>query len=352
MGKSRALKNIIFVLVILAICIVVFFAYYIITGKENPLLSVIENLTNNDKEVTDNYNGIYSYKESLNGTKSIFRGCSVTSINYYLLIVNEDFYYYKSSCMGTYNLGKGKVENLDIKLKDDKKNYVINYNDQEFEKDITVNYLEVNNSIANSLDKIDLDSYELILKETEFEGNYYKISSAIEGISSKMTFNFEVLDDGSYQMSITNENEDKENTLYKYNFNSYNNLPVFQPFGKSLIAIERQNKDHKYNYKFKAIGTKGIFYDLDKMFPIKVNNEVLDTNNSIYISYDRSKRYFRLFVGYDDKMCVENSESNKPVYYEFKITYDYKTDNFSTPEYVKTGYENEGCSYVNSYIGR
>ena len=57
-----------------------------------------------------------------------------------------------------------------------------------------------------------------------------------------------------------------------------------------------------------------------------------------------------MFVGFNKKMCVEDSDEHIPVYYEFKLIYNYSKGGFDKPEFVKVGYEDEGCNYISNYV--
>ena len=359
MGKSRLLKNVIFILSIIVICLVVFFGYYFFRHEKNPLISLIEDLNkgkievNNKSQKLDNYNGIYTYKQDLNGTKSIYSGCSITEINYSILIINDKYYTYKNSCMGTYQTGEGNTEDLDIELDEKRNTYVVHYQEKDYPKDFITNSLVLNNDIAQKLKTIDLSSYELILNETEFEGNYYNIEASINGISSGLKFLFNKNDDGFFTIAIT-PGGFSTNILYQYSFRDYNSLPKLYPYGKNVVFLEiDRNKDDntKFAHRFRVINANGVVYSVENMFPIRIDNTLLTMDNSIYIMFDEKVRYFRMFVGYDDKMCVENSESDNITYYEFKLDYNYADKNFDKPEFVKTGREKDGCNYINSYIG-
>ncbi len=354
MKKSKILKNIIYILILLLVCVGIVFAYYYFTGQKNPLLSFVDNIGKNSEEINDNYNGIYTYKESLNGSKFIYNGCSVTNINYYLLIVNDTFYSYKGSCMGTYYLGEGKVSDLEILTTEDNRSYFIKYQDKEYLKDQTTRSLTLNNDIKKNLMNIDLNNYKLILNETEFAGNYYSIAAPVNGISSSIMFKFEPSDTGDFQISLTTNELINSRKLYEYNANNYDNLPDFYPYGKNIVVIEKNHLANKFSYKFKVVSTEGVIYELDKMFPITVDGVQLNPNNSVFVTFDQSSRIFRVLVGNDDKMCQENTDTdtNTITYYEFKITYSYSLNNFTPLEFVKIGYANEGCNYVNKILGR
>lgn len=348
MKKSKILKNIIYIIILLLVCVGIAFAYYYFTDQKNPLLSFVDNISKNSPEINDNYNGVYTYKESLNGSKFIYNGCSVSNINYYLLIVNDTFYSYKGSCMGTYYLAEGKVSDLEILTTEDNRSYFIKYQDKEYLKDQITRSLTINNDIEEKLAKINLNNYQLILKETEFAGNYYSISAEVNEISSSILFKFEPSETGDFQISLATNGR----TLYEYNANNFDNLPDFYPFGKNIVIIEKNHLTNKFAYKFKVVNPEGTIYELDNMFPITIDGIQLNPNNSIFVTFDQSSRTFRVLVGNDDKMCLEDTNNNAITYYEFKITYNYSLNNFNPLEFVKIGYANEGCNYVNKILGR
>ena len=348
MKKHGLLKFIIIVVLIILVIGGLFLAFYFINGGKSPI-DIINNLSN-DNGVNDNYNGIYVYKEDLNGAKYIYAGCSVSTIDYYVLVVNDDFYSFKSSCMGTYPIEEGKTEKLEIKENEEKTNFVLRYKDHDYVKNNSIDTIETNNMIADKLSDINLTNYELILRETEFEGNYYDISARINNLSIVLMFTFNKLEDNTFDIQVKNG----DTSVYKYNIKNYDILPLFYTYGKTLAVIEptKSSDNSKFAYKFKAMNNNGIVYDLDKMFPITVNGVTLTADNSVYVTYNSSQRYFTLLVGYDDKMCVENSQNTNITYYEFKIEYDYLHGSFSTPVFVKYGRENEGCNYINRFMGR
>jgi hypothetical protein len=121
-----------------------------------------------------------------------------------------------------------------------------------------------------------------------------------------------------------------------------------------IVVIEKRdnpNNNLKYGYKFIVISENGVVYNLDQMFPIVVNNEELTLDeNSIYVMYDAKERLFKLFVGYNKKMCVEDSDQHRPIFYEFRIKYNYINNQFEKPEFYKVGYEDEKCTYISNYV--
>jgi len=357
MENTRGKKTTIFVLVLVVLTSLIFLIYSLITGKDNPFVDIIRK-KNNVYEVKDNHNGFYSNYEELNGSKFIFPGCSINKLANVILVINEDYYTYRSSCMGTYFKSSGKTEDLEIEFDAENNNYYISYDDLIYDKDIAINNVVLNNDIEEKIKDIDLNNYQLFLKETEFLGNFYDIEDkGINNSSSDIKFNF-----------IKNENEDsfilslkpnniKERILYQKQIKDMSSLPNIYPYGKNIVIIEKErnlNNDKLLAYTFIAINKEGVIYNLKEKFPIIIDGVTLNYDNSVYIKYDPAKRAFRMLVGYDDKMCVDNydeSETDSIVYYEFLIDYDYTLNNFDEPRFQKIGYQSEGCRYINSIMG-
>lgn len=358
MNKKRTGKNIIFVLIILLICIFVFFGYYFITGKKNPLFGFIDKITEK-KNIADNYNGIYTYYDDLGGSKLIFSGCSLSKIANHIYIIEDNYYTFRSSCMGSYLKETGKTEDLDIKLSEETGYYVM-YKDKRYDKDFITTNITLNNQIAEKMKSIELGTYQIFMRETQFEGNYYKLEELkIAGINSdlRMSINRDDFLD-VFEFDIMGKRNGKLlETIYSFNIKDINMLPDMYAYGKNIVLIEKGfNKEtNRYNYNFKVVDIEGLQYNLYEKFPIIVDGVSLGKENSIYITFDSSIRKFRMLIGYDDKMCVSNydeSSSDDIVYYEFIIDYNYSHSGFDEPRFVKVGRKSEGCKYVNSIIRR
>lgn len=354
MNKSRFKRNLKFLFFVLLVCLVAFGGYYFITGKENPISEIIDTITE-DNKIIDNYNGVYVSDDDLNGSKYIFRGCSVSKISNYILIMDDDYYLYRSSCMGTFLKGEGKVGELDIIEDGSAKTYRINYNDRVYVKDSSVLRIVPGiDGIANML-SVQPDTYQLLLKETEQEGYYYNLTDLkIDGVSSglRMNFNVNTFDD-SYTISF-NSGVDGIN-LYTSTIKDLDYLPDLYAFGKYLAVIEKKmsSDNSKYAYTLKVLGEDGIVYNSDSMLPITIDNVSLTTDNSIYITFDYSSRNFKMIVGYDKEFCsTEFTEEEKKeiAYYEFNIDYLYNQSSFTKPVFSKIGYKGEGCKYINKIM--
>lgn len=349
MKKGKTKKIVLFLIIILIVTVGGVFGYFFISKKENPLQTLVWTKKENNK-IQDNYNGIYTYYDDLDGTKLIYRGCSFNKIGNHILVMDDDYYEFRSSCMGTYLKDRGKTSDLEIVEED--KSFYINYKSSKFKKDLVTTKLILNNNIAENMRNIELSTYQLMLKETEFEGNYYDIKDVgISGISSNLRMSIIKDNSNNFTMSIRDKNE---RLLYSYYISNFNNLPDMYPYGINVVVIEKGKWGNRFNYNFKVVNSNGITYNLFDKLPIKVDDALISTSNSIFIKYDQANRYFRMLVGFDDKMCAteySESEKNDITYYEFRIDYNYKTNTFNNPMYVKTGRKSEGCKYVNNIIG-
>ncbi len=353
MEKSGAKKIILFFCILFIILVVAFFLYYFITGKENPFSRLIEG--EDEQEINDNYNGFYSYYDDLNGSKYIYSGCSISRIANYILVINDEYYLYRSSCMGTYEKGSGKTEDLDIRTDEEQNTYYIYYNDVIYDKDPSVRYVSLNNNISK-ITAVDLSTYQLFMKETQFEGNYYDLERLnIVNNSSDVRLSIN-RNEGTNSFDFSFE-DNKGKMLYSKNINDYAYLMDMYSYGNSIAIVEKNVNEkyvNRYANSFLVLTKNGIVYKLNEMFPIIIDGVTLNMDNSIFIKFDSSKRYFRMLVGYDDKMCVddyEESEKDDIMYYEFSIEYNYSISNFNEPKFQKIGRKSEGCRYVNSIIG-
>ena len=348
--KKRTKSHFMFLLFILCVCIIIFGVYFIVKRELIPS-DIIEGLTNSDGVVIDNYNGVYEYRNDLNGSKSVSVRCNISYISDLILIFNDTFYLYRSSCMGTYLKESGKTKDLEIKENNESETLFINYKGKRYDKNYSITSIVPNNDIKNQLSNINLNTYQLIVKETEFEGNYYDIYSNISNISSNIKLNFKHIENGTFNLSL----DIKADSLYSLTVNNFDYLPDLFPYGKNVVIIEKNKTlgdNIKFKYNFKVVDEKGTVYNLYDYFPIVVDDVTLNQDNSIFIMFDYEKRVFRMLMGYDDKMCVTDDKSDDVIYYEFEIDYNYATNKFDKPLFIKKGTKSEGCAYVDKVMGR
>lgn len=354
MKKSKWKKNFLFVLIILAFALLVIGFYYIVIEHKNPFAEFIKVIKNEDG-ILDNFNGIYTYVDELGDTYSVFQGCAVNKIQNYILIHNDKYTLYRSSCMGTYYKGDGKTADLKISETEDKKTYVVNYDGKNYVKDLLTNKIVPNNAIKSSTRLINLTSLQLLVDETEFEGNEYNINNAKLRNNMKLAFSLDI--NSRYLMIEATVGKNKY-MVYSYNIRDLKKLPLFYEYASNLAVIERDDNiydSNKFAYILSYITESGKIYDLRDYFPISVDNVSLSyENNSIFVKFDPSSRDYILLIGNDKNMCDEkNEESDKDeiAYYEFTIDYNYLSGGFERPVFKRIGYKSEGCKYVNSIIG-
>ena len=343
--KKKGLKSLFSILIILIIICTIAFGIFIFIKKDtNGIVSNLFNQKEEPKEeVKDNKNGVYLYEEKIPSAYAITASCTVNSVKNYILVINKEYKIYRSTCMGTYLKKQGNTNDLEIKYNDEKKLYQISYDNNTYNKDNTVTTIKPNNNIETALKRVNLESYAFILKETQFTGNYYEISSAISGTNGKFTLNIKPNLLGGFYIEILGS---QRQVIYSYNASNLDNLPQLRPLSDKIIILEKNHVNGLNNYSLKAITDKQIIYNLDNMLPITINNTTLNKNNSIYIKYDSINKKYKMLVGYDNKYCKENSTGNNVTYYEFEIVYDYSTSNLSKPEFKNIGYEKDGCTVV------
>jgi hypothetical protein len=118
MKQNRTKSNFMFVFTLLVLCLVVFGGLYLYENRDKSITDIIDNI-GNTRKVIDSYNGVYSYKDKINGTKTLFEGCMVNHFSNHILIVNDDFFVYRSSCVGTFMKDKGKTKDLNISVNEE-----------------------------------------------------------------------------------------------------------------------------------------------------------------------------------------------------------------------------------------
>ena len=345
MKNNRLKSNFKFFAFLIILCLCAFCGVFFVKENRESLNSLVEVISNND--IDDNYNGVYVNSDNLNGSKKIYSGCFISRIDNYILIMNDKFYTFRSSCIGTYPLESGETKKLKISANKEKDTYVISYKDKEYIKNYGVNTIEPNHKISNSLKEIDLSSFELIMKESQFEEYYYNFESVIHSVFPEMKIKVTHIENEKFDLSLRYDGKE----VYSYQIEDFSSLPKMYPFGKNVVVIEPNKNDDKYNYKFKVVDNTGIIYNFDNMLPIIIDDVTLNVDNSIFISFDERKRDFKVLIGFDKKMCESNSTSDDISYYEFSIVYNHRTNNFDRPQFVKTGYKNEGCDYVKTILG-
>ena len=358
-NKKWLIKIVVIIFVLMLLLFGSYFIYKILKDDGNGIIDIFTDndpVESNDKD-KDNVNGIYEFSSSLDEVKKIHKNCSVTEVKEYIAIINDLYRHYRSTCMGTFLKNSGNVTELMIQFDEKENVYKIKYDDKEFLKTTRVESIEPGNSIDSNVDKLFVEDYKYLLKETQFDGAYYSFSKQIAEGKGEYFINLSnTSDTGYFSLEITSKDN---KSLYYVNFNitkDLDKLPEFYYLDGYLIVLDKAMNGDKYNDYFDILSVNSSnYYSLSSQLPIVIDGKVLDLNTkNRFVSYDARKRSIRLILGLEDKLCIDEFDDSKkkmPLYYEFEIAYDLASKVFSKPRYVKTGYDNEGCSYINKVIG-
>ncbi len=349
MEKTRAIKTFKFIVFLIVVVFIVFAIYYLVGNKKNPFSDIIDNIT--QTEMKDNYNGFYHYKDDLGGSRIVFTGCTVNYISDLILVVEDKYYVYRSSCMGTYPKGSGDTKDLDFRVDESKKSYYIKYKGKDYDKDNSLYSVEPLKEPFDDLRNLNIEEFGLLMKETQIPGYYYEFSEMASNISSSLQIELIPINDGE---AFTLNINDFFKTLYTYHITDKNLLPEMFPYGKYLVLIEKTERKTAASMlksdNLVVIGPTGPVYNLRQKFPVIVDDVELNAQNSIYITFDHKEKVFKMLVGYDDKFCVTDGKSDKVVAYEFTIDYNYLTKEFDDPVFSKKIREKDGCLYVKNLM--
>lgn len=348
MNKGRTKKNAKFILIILVLCIVAFGGAMLLK-KDDDVLSGVMNMFETDTYIKDNYNGVYVYRESLGGSTHFFKGCSAEHVDHYIAIVNDKYYTYSSSCIGTFAFEEGKSKDLKIYTNEESKKFYIKYNDLVYTKDAAIRNIELQNNAVSFVGDININNYQTLFKQSQFEGGYYNVDKRkIGSLSVTLYIDIKHVKDEQFSIII----KDKLDVVhYSYTFDDFDHMPLLYPYGAYLVILEKNETSDRYMHNIKVIGEKGLVYNMYDHFPIVVDDINLDQNMNIYATFDKYTRKFKVLISNNKKMCVENGTTNDVTYYEFTVDYNYNKKGFDRPEFVKQGYAKDGCSYIDDIMG-
>ena len=348
MNKKKTKINIILIIVVIFLIVTAL----MIRFEFNPISYILGN--NNDKptnkEVVTNFNGVYRYKESLNKTYKLYHNCTLSYYDFYIVILNDNYYRYKSTCVGTFLLDEGKTK--DLKFGENlEKSTVITFDGNEYLKTDYIDSVVEGNYLKNNLEdtgRIYADTYHVLLKEAQLKGKEFDILDVSLNFSNvNLVFKFKKLAPRSFDIKLFGADE---KVIYSYNVKTMNDLPLFLGFGQNLSIIEPIVNDIRYAYTFKSITKAGLNYNLESKFPITIDGDLLTYSDNIYIKYSPSENVFVLLVSDSKKFCEKDSDSNEVAYYVFHIKYDYVEKNFTNPKFIRKVYKKEGCKYVDDLM--
>lgn len=345
MKKDKNKRFSIFVILFIIVCVFLLLLYLYIESEGKLLSQVIQNITETNK-VSDNYNGVYTNVDSLNGTKVLFGSCTLSHIDNYIVIINDDYYIYRSSCIGTFYIGSGKTSKLDIREDVENDTFYINYRDNVYNKDYAITSLEVTTSPIGYNGDFYPAYYDLLFKESQFEGFYYDVGEReIYGTSSDLKISFEHIEGESFVLKLNKKND----VVYQYYIKNFDTLPLIYTFGGYVAVLEKDNDGDRYQNVLKVFTDNGLVYDSRNMFPITVDDVELNNEMSFYIYFNSSKRNFQVIVSDSRNICTNDKKD--VAYYVFEIDYNYSTKEFDKPAFVKLGYASEECKDIKEVVG-
>ena len=352
MGDSMKKKGKGFIVVLALLIIVGAFAVYIFLNPED---NIIENIfTGNDTvKKVDNQNGIYLYEEKYKTPVKVTSSCTVTSIKYYISVINDVWYMYKDTCMGVFQLNNGNTEELNINYDSEKEEYSIDYKENTYIKNENIRSVIPADTFKDGMHGIYLDGYKTLISETMYDGNFYDFNRQIVGLGS-MQMNF-TYSNKMYNIVIdSGHRNDETNSMdsYMYSSSKLEDLPDFSVLNKKLVILDKYTLNGRTNRDLKLFSyAQGLEYTLKDVFPIKVNDVELNyTSHNVYVTYDATAKAYTLLVSPNKDFCVADSKENKIAYYEFKIELDYINYSFKTPSFIRAWYEKEGCDHVNGLM--
>jgi hypothetical protein len=350
MNKKKTKINVLLILIVIFLVVTVL----LIRFEINPFSYFTGGNEDDEQQnnvVAVNHNGVYRYKETLDKTYKIYTGCTLSYYDYYIVIRNNEYYRYKSSCTGTYFLDKGRAKDLKIE-KTLEGNYTIVFDEKTYLKTDLVSSIRASNYLLDNLNKnvyLQAENYHLMFLDAQPATNFFPIDRAFI-TSNNITFRvkFTVNEDNSYVLQLMERTQSK--VLYTYHGEDLHMLPLFRGIGTSITVIEPYESDMKYSYSFRRLTPSGFTYDLQHKFPIVIDGDTLDYNDSIYIKYSPTDNAYIMLVGENKNFCVEGSNSKDIAYYVFHIKYDYVKKEFDNPKFIDKVYKNEGCKFVDDLM--
>lgn len=348
-GNKRNLLIVLIVILVILVGVSIYFLYIQPNGifhrkqEENEYVELTKDL--------DNRNGIYLNYVIPEEFTRVSSACTVTKLEYYMVVINKKWYSYRSSCMGTYQTGEGTVEDLDIKYNSERDEFSFTYNGKRFVKNKNLLSIAPEETFIDSKQNVSLEGYKLLAQETMFENHYYIFENYILDVGGVMRFGKESADE-PYTLAIMAFKEREESNIYRYESYNLDDFPQFNSFNKKIAIRELYQVNGRTNYTLKLYEFgKGITYDLNNHFPITVNGVQLSSDDHyVYLDTNVNRHYYVMLVSTNPKFCVEGSESNNIAYYEFKVEFDYNNYSFKTPTFVRAWYEKEGCKHVDKVM--
>lgn len=324
-------------------------SFFLLRAEANPIYKFIHSAQEQLKEESKKEftkNGFYLFRENTPKSMTFFGGCTVNYFDNYLVVINDEYHVYRSSCVGTFYIKNGKTD--DLKFEEEKGNkFYVTLDKKKYYKNESINYVRTENKFA-AMNGIAPNSYKELFSEITINDSNVNLRGLDFNISSAgVMFNFYYNEDKTYSFQLFNDGKN----LYSKNVSKIENLPDLKAFGTSLALVDPSETENAYHYGFSVLSNKGVSYNIQDKFPIKVNDTLLTKDSSILIKYNSDENNYVMLVGNDKKMCYEGADSNDVAYYVFNINYNYLNKGFDKPEFIKIVYKNDGCKYFNEVMG-
>ena len=224
--------------------------YYYFFVRENSsdglIKDIINNVIKNDVE-----NGIYVYKNKLSKTTNVYKGCSVSSIDDYIVVINDKYYKYHGSCMIMKYVGDGESSALKFKKEKDEA-YTVELDEKVYNKDNNISEIKVGNNIISEVNKVNYNLLNFIIKNTETEGNYYDFGVDLTNSTNKYSFSLAYnKDTKQFKYSVYTSKEE----VYSENYAKIEDFPRLYFYNNNLIIVEKRqvNGVYKSNITITAI---------------------------------------------------------------------------------------------------
>ena len=337
MNNSKGIIKLILFIIVVGVLGGLGYYYYVLKDSEKTGAGVFPSLS--DKKISDYKNGIYSYKLNIDGEKSLL-SCVISSIDDYLVVINEDYYLYHGNCLNMVFVNQGKTENLKFE-KDNDSNYSIKLDNIVYSKDNSIDMIEVGNKVIEDNHVYSIESLKNIVKYSQFPGHYYSFNGYLNS-SESYSFNY-VYDSNfnNFQFRIA-----EASVFYTKYMKTFDDIPDIYNLSDYLIIVDKNKIGEEYRSELYIYSGEGRLFDYNSIFPITINGNVIDSNWNRIFRYDKDTKTAYVLFSKSKDFCDFN---NNNVFYEFKLSYDYKIVGFKTPDLYKKGSSKKDCTYVKKY---
>jgi len=350
MGDSMKKIGKVLIIVVLLLLVCGGIVIYLNKDKNNVIGEIFQSIE--EKENNDNKNGFYLYTDKLDKTYKLSNSCTLSSNKYVIAVVNDDYYLYKSNCLGVIQLKSGKSSELKIYYDSLKEYYYMQYDGNKYIKNKKMATIVPSNNFIDGNHGIYIDNYKKLIEELMVDESF-NIDTQAAGLSG-VTFEYKQ-DDGIYFVKIATggdikdgEDISKFQLEYSNYFEKFDDLPDFYLLNSNVVISEKNKLNGQTTRNLKIFSRKrGIEYNLADVFPIRVNGvELKPDTHYVYSVYDKTSKSYAMLVSTNSNFCKEDSKESNIAFYEFKLEIDYTNYLFKTPTFIRAWYEKDGCSRV------